>query len=222
VVALALAGLTGLTYRANSEVADCFSAPRGSPRFCAPAAMYSSADHVQRLNLEAALDAGLMDAVADGATVQLANVYSLWHDTQFGLFFYAKHTRKRFSIVGPTAAIPPARGSSAYRLRDVASDARTGFVILSRLGTGPGPAARLFVRHPALARAGVVPALLDDAGPPASARPAIVPLGPGATLIRSGPDWRLFELSAPATGGQHQPAPDTLRVVVVPADRVRL
>jgi len=219
-VSVLVAALMGLTYRANTMAADCFSAAPGSPHFCVMAVIHSSAYHAQRLNLESALDAGLMDDVPDGSMLELANTYPLWHDSGHGKFFYAKHTRKSFALAMPTALDHPIDRSSAYRVRDFALGPQSGFVVLSRIGvdeTTTGEETRLFVRHPGLHQTELVPAFLVEADPARTAvspeGPTIVPMSRAVSLVRSGRDWRLFSMQVT----DPRLSPDSLRVVFVPA-----
>ena len=114
IVSILIAALTGVTYRANLEVAACFSAPVGSPYYNGIAAMNGASNHRQRLNLEAALDAGVLDLVPAGSTLELVNIYPFWHDTNFARYFYAKHTGRLYHIAGSPAALGQRRGDSAF------------------------------------------------------------------------------------------------------------
>jgi hypothetical protein len=205
-----------MSYRVNCHVADRFSAPPGSSLYHGVAAVHGASYHSQRLNLESALDAGLMDEAADGSILQLANVYPLWHDAPQARFFYAKHTKKRFRVTLPTVPIPPTARFRAFRIRDFAFDERSGFVVLSHAGAAAsetGQEIRIFVRHPSLLAEGGVAAFRVEVEPKGiaarTAGPAIGSAGYGLSLIRSGSDWRLFSLK----NADGKLAPDSLHVV---------
>ncbi|HKI16658.1 MAG TPA: hypothetical protein VKA15_02205 [Isosphaeraceae bacterium] len=199
IVSIAVAILMGLTYRANCEVATCLSAPPGDRPYSRFVAMFGASYQEQRLNLESALDAGLMDDVPGGSTLHVANVYPLWHDSKHGVFFYAKHTGKSYRIRDRSSEV---RSSSrAYRIRDVSFGRRSGFVVLSPLGTGnsdSGQEIRLYVRHPGLLSTAMSAGFCvegDAAAVPRHSTAANnVPPSPELSLIRGGRDWGLFSL----------------------------
>jgi MFS family permease len=135
----------GLNERANREVAACFSAPVGSPRNRAFAASHGASWHLPRLNIEAALDAGLLEDVPARANLQVTHQYPYWHDPMYGPMFYAKHTGKPLTVAAESSA-------PGYRIRDLCVDATTGYVVLSEQGAPGARPVRLFVRHPGLTR----------------------------------------------------------------------
>ena len=198
-VALIVAILTGMTYRANLEVATCFSAPPGSPNYNSNAALHGASYQRQRLNLESALDAGLMDDVPSGSTLLLANVYPLWHDSTHGVFFYAKHTRKFFVIEGQPRTVPSS--STTYRIRDVCLGPRSGFVVLSHVGTDNSGTHReilVYVRRPGLGNTaestGFIVEGEQSAIPGRSSATGSVVARSEMSLVRAGRDWGLFSL----------------------------
>jgi hypothetical protein len=197
-----VACLVGLTFRANVEVARCFNAPPGSGRFREFAGSHGASWHLPRINLEAALDAGLMDEVPARSTVQLANSYPYWHDAAWAPFFYAKHTNKALTLT-LTTATPTSVWT--FKVRDLFEDRRTGFVVLSEVvadgSMSAGRALRLFVRCPGLGRDGA-PLGISTAGP------ETLPLG-HLPLLRSGRDWALYSLEPLGS----KVNPDSLRVV---------
>ena len=203
VVSSALAVLLGATYRANLEVATRFSAPPGSPHFNEFAAMNGASFHRQRLNIERALAAGLMDDVPDGSVLELAHSYLHWHDARNAEFFYAKHTGKRYRIVG--AKGKPTVPAQTFRVRDASMSERAGFVVLSRAEQGNprgDEVARLFVRGPGVNGTGEPPGFfLSKAGSPVPAQ--------AISLIRGGHDWGLFSLR----GASDRIAVETIRPI---------
>jgi hypothetical protein len=98
----------------------------------------------QRLNLEAALQAGLVEAVPDGSTLILQHRYPWWHD-YYSSFFYFQHAGKRlyFSWIPPGSPhLSPVRLSicgvpdrdpvdgRVFVLLDGTLDQQTGYAIL--------------------------------------------------------------------------------------------
>ena len=125
-----VASVVGLTYRANVEVAACFNASPGTARFREFAGSHGAAWHLPRLNMEAALNSGLMDDVPATSTVQVFQEYPYWHNAQYGSFFYAKHANKRLIVASPAPTLP---ASPTYQVRDLFQGASTGFVVLSQV-----------------------------------------------------------------------------------------
>jgi hypothetical protein len=203
-VSVLVASLMGLTYRANTQAAACFSAPRGSRDFCDMAAIHGAAFHAHRLNLESALAAGLMEGVPDGSALELANLYPGWHDLVHGKFFYAKHTGKSFNVLSRRTEDLSHHQSSNYRVWDFAFGPRSGFVVLSHLSpdkSSIGDQVRLFVRHPGLLYTAAYPGFFLEGGSSESRIHATVTRDaraiPEVTLIRAGHGWGLFSLRTP-------------------------
>jgi hypothetical protein len=199
VFSIGVAILMGVTYRANLEVATRFSAPPGSRHFNEFAAMNGASYHRQRLNLEAALDAGLLDDAPAGSTLDLANLYPFWYEGQFAEYFYAKHTGKFFHIKGRPGTV--LKNARTYRIRDVSLGERSGFVVVSRIGiesSGAGHEIRMYVRRPGLKSTVSSPGFfVADSGsavPPYSSSTDDALPGTELSLIRAGLDWGLFSL----------------------------
>jgi hypothetical protein len=225
--ALALAALTGLTSRINREVAVWFNAPPGTREDSTIARDHCSAWHFHRLNLEAALHAGLMDEVPATARVQLAHDYRFWHGRNAAMsrYFYAMHTSKAFAEVSPQVRAPAASGTPVYRVRDVITGRTGGYVVLSPVGSDrPGQTSaadargvRVFVRHPRLwdSRTSAPFLLVGSALGPSGAgpaRPTPLLLGRELGLIRSGRDWAIFEVHPSIA----QVEPDSLTLITAP------
>jgi hypothetical protein len=218
-LALPMAMVLGVTFRANEHVAACLYAPPDSPDFRARGAWNRSAWDVYRRHLEAALRAGLLDDVPEGSLLLPERDYMLWHDPEYAADFYATYTGRTFRVATPWALEPARPGASAlrrfaaehpervYRLRDVPLGPRSGYVVLS----GPSPdAARLFVRAPHLdgraARAGMV--VRSGGAPDAGPALALADL----RALASGAGWGLYALPDAAAGL----APESLRVAFEP------
>ena len=201
--ACVVAGLVGFTHRANREVAASFSASPGDPRYREIAGMHGASWHAPRVNVESALEAGLMDDVPGKSLLRLANNYPYWNDFAYGTFFYAKHTGKTFFLLPPT--LPPAPDLAVYRVRDLFVDARSGFVVLSETPPSMTPGSerglRLFVRHPDLGVSGMDLGITAKGG-------AVLAIG-DLPVLRSGRGWALYSLAP--TGDRLDP--DSLRVV---------
>jgi hypothetical protein len=210
-MALLIAALTGVTYRVNCEVAACFNAPPGTRRQNYWTEAHIACWHHHRCNLEASLQAGLMEEVPPRSLIQPMNPYLPWNETGniYSAYFYAMHTGKVFSVAVPSSLAADAPGPPVYRIRDVALSRSAGWVVLSQLGArgvGQGAAApeqalRLFVRHPLLYHAGLEPPFLlvgsesgrvsDGAGADA---PHYLRSSHELRRLRSGRDWALFSL----------------------------
>ena len=157
VASATLASVLGITYRANIEVATALNAPPGSDRYRQFVGNHGASWHLHRMNLVAAIDAGVMSEVPSGSRVQLVHLYPLWHDSLYGQFFYTKQTGKLIETV-PTklpTQLPPV--TPVFRIRDVLRDRKTGFVVVTPAEVEPDQAStkgqltgRVFVRHPAL------------------------------------------------------------------------
>ncbi len=220
VAASLIAGLMGLTYRVNGEVALSFSAPPASDRYREIAGRHGASWHHHRLNLESALRSGLLEGIPEGSVVQMANLYPYWHDPIYGRFFYATNARKAFAVIPATPPTAASSGVAPFRVRDVPLGPGAGFVVLSQFG-GPreSPAApddarglRLFVRKPDLFREGSVPAFLLVGRPPRSGSgegsQSLAWLARDLPLIGSGRDWAVYSLRPTSPVD-----PDTLRLV---------
>ncbi|MFO0954339.1 MAG: hypothetical protein U0835_24910 [Isosphaeraceae bacterium] len=154
--ALAVGLTTGVTYRANCATAEALASPPGSPTYNPAAYDMGGAWHQNRLNLQAALRAGLMDDVPEHSVLVLANQYRYWYDAELGGLFYATYASKRFNIAKPPAKKAGAPGGPRkpavpYVVRDVCLGEGSGYVVAlpaSRRRGRPGTA--LFVRHPRL------------------------------------------------------------------------
>jgi len=213
--ASALVGsLVGMTYRANLDVVRCFNAQYGSSLYRDTVGQSGGAHDEQRLLLESALAAGLMDDVPEGAVVQCAHLYPFWYDTTFSRFFYAAHAGKSFQTLPPWAGtgMPVSEG---YRVRDVQEGpGASGYVVLARGVRGPElpetqPASggfRLYVQHPDLARKATIPVpfQVEGVGGP-------VPRQHLQTL-KSGSDWAIYSLETL----EKPVAPESLKVVFGP------
>jgi hypothetical protein len=127
--------LVGITYRANREVVRCFNATPGSKLYRDNVRQAGGGRDSQRLLLEAALGAGLMDEVPDRSTVPIAREYPFWYDATYSRFFFAAHAGKPLETVPPTVG-PGRPGAQTYRGRDVLVGREAGYVILSRVGNG--------------------------------------------------------------------------------------
>lgn len=207
ILALAVPVLVGTTYGANRIVALAFNAPPGS-RYHAPiAADHVAAWHYPRLNLEAALHAGLLTALPPNATLELAHPHPVWHTPPHAQYFYAMHSGRTLALRTPGERSP--RPGSIYRLRDVCVGQQSGFVVLSPCDPAVrDEPVRLFVRDPRLTRpAGRAHLQLRADGP----TPWLQPLS-GVPVLAQGPDWLLLALD-PAAGPID---PEALRVEPAP------
>jgi hypothetical protein len=185
VVACLVAAVATGTYRANSRVAEAIVTPPGLPGYNAVAAEVLGCYHHQRLNLEAALKAGLLDDVPDGSIVYLANEYHWWYERHHAPSFFAMHsskTRLRAIPVKDTffPDAPPTKESilavpgptRPFLVRDVCLSENAGYVVLSDAPATHGERSlreadegspgelRVFVRHPKLFAYGLTPALI--------------------------------------------------------------
>ncbi len=152
---------TAVTYRSNVAFVESLLAPPGSPDFNVEA-YYMGAWHQDRLNLEAAMHAGLLDPVPPHARLLPDHGLGMPFD---GVFFYAMHTGKVLEPIAPerVAISPPAPTSApVFRVREVALSESAGYAILFR--DDGGPEARVFLRMPGLIANGL-PARLPRLGP---------------------------------------------------------
>ena len=215
VVSTVLAGVLATTYRANIEVATALNASVGSDRYREFAAAHGAAWHWQRLNLIAALDAGVMSVVPDGSRVELANLYPYWHDSLYGQFFYTKQTGKRIETLPTRLPTRLAADAPLFRVRDVSRDRNVGLVIVTPSIQSPTEIprfqGRVFVKHPALRESRTNSRLLFLVGhsgtkPDGPAR--ILQLGTDLPLLRAGSGWGLFALDT-----SESPPGETFRLV---------
>ena len=165
--------------------------------------MNGASFHRQRVNMELALAAGIMDDVPAGSVLELANSYMHWHDTRYAECFYAKHTDRLYHIAGGKGT--PTVPAQIFRIRDVSMSERAGFVILSRVGARiprGDEVARLYVRGPGVNGSRESPGFfLSEEGAPIPAR--------AISLIRGGHDWGLFSLR----GASDRIAVETIRPI---------
>lgn len=225
-VALGLAAVLGITHRSNVEVVAALNAPPGSPRFRQMAGDHGASWHLHRMNLVAALRAGVMHDVPSGSRVQIAHAYPFWHDALYGQFFYTKQTGKRIETL--PAQLPTSLPAVAplFRVRDAVRDRKTGLVVVTPVPGWPAPATaagppavgRVFVRHPAFRGERTPPRamlLVGQAVPPPGAGPGdppapkVLQLGRDLPPLRVGPGWAMYAVDAPALGVD----PDSLRLV---------
>ena len=222
-VAVLIAAVTGLTYRANEEVAACLNAPWGTPDYRERALSHSGQWDQQRRLLESALRSGLMKGVPRYSVVLLANQYPNWQTPLLSMYFYAAYTAKVLVTVAPSAQAPSSPdfalfrefleahrikpcSDRAYGLRDVSLDRKSGYVVLWRVdreasvqgGDAEYGEFRLFVKHPGLFRDGETPAfrvVIDrPAGEGKPGTERIEHPGKDLAVIRSGRDWGLYSL----------------------------
>ncbi|WP_152052117.1 hypothetical protein [Tautonia marina] len=173
VTATSLAGLIGVSYRANADTCVALVSPPGSRHFNETAFRMEGGWHHARVNLETALRAGVLDEVPEYSQLVLTNEYAPWHSTVFSLFFYAMNAEKILAVMPPSflsgASMTtethramlgqhPMNAESRYRITDASFGPRTGFVLVwpeeEDGAEGRGTGARLFVRFPEADREG--------------------------------------------------------------------
>jgi hypothetical protein len=183
-MACLIAAVATLTYQANIRVAKALVIPPGAPDFNPNAGAMLGCYHNHRLNLEAALRAGLVAEVPDRSLVFLANEYHWWYEWEHASQFYAMHSSKKLTAVPLVntwlGALPPimenllasAGSTRPFLVRDVSLGAKAGYVVLShyRAESGDEPSRphedsgrgelKVFVRHPKLFAYGPTPALV--------------------------------------------------------------
>jgi hypothetical protein len=206
VASILVASVIGVTCRANQEVASCFNASPGTERYREFAGQHGAAWHLPRLNIEAALDAGLMDGVPAYSTVQIAHQYPYWHDPAYGPLFYAKHSKKPLFVVAESTGFA---ANPTYQVRDDYQGRATGFVVLSVVSfdgsTLRKQALRLFLRDPQLSPSADFTRISLVQSPSGRVfRP-----GRELPMIRSGRGWASFALDSTAD----RINPDTLQIV---------
>jgi hypothetical protein len=224
-VAVLIAVVTGLTYRANEEVAISLNAPWGTPDFRERSAWHGGHADQQRRLMESALLSGLMDGVPERSVVLLGSEYPNWQTPLLSMYFYAAYASKVLVTETPSAQDPTSpnhelfkeflgghaikpRPGRPYRVREVSLASESGYVVLwqvDRDAPGQGGDAedgdvRLFVRHPRLFQDAESPAFRVVVDPPAGeGKPRAERIerpGKDLTLIRSGRDWGLYSLRA--------------------------
>jgi hypothetical protein len=205
-----VAGAAARTYQANIVVADHL-------RLAAAA----------RTNLAAALDAGLLDPVAEGEALLLQQEYPMWNSAwswycqcdwsrSCSEYFFCLHSGKRLTTV-----FEPLRASSlppgprlVHHLADGWEGPDEGHVFLTTLrdppcDTGGRPAkrrareGRLFVRghdfNGVRDAAGLmVVGVFADPATPGGGRADFALDGRDLRLLRAGRDWALYSFAAPA------------------------
>ncbi|MBV8270436.1 MAG: hypothetical protein JO252_29260 [Planctomycetaceae bacterium] len=234
-MAILVAVIAGLTYRANTVVVDVLEIPRCSPRYNPVVGNMLGCLNPHRWNLETALHAGLLDNVPEHSVVLLSNGYPGWHDEAHSRYFYAMHCGKVLETVPMTPVkwlcwfhakagntpSKPATPTPTYLVRDVCLGKESGYVVLSpepaRDGEGrpqpPEPREsreiRFFVRHPSLFRVGGDPAVMlvgRTVSPTGGADGSLKKFqGSDLSLVRSGRDWALFSLRGAAEAGRIDP-----------------
>lgn len=179
----------------------------------------------RRLNVEAALDAGLAADVPEYATVLVANEYPGWHDGISGSHFFCQHTGKRLNVVGRrtvaarpdrppfadcylAAGIPPVR-RHLYEEIDFAAGKERGLVVLCHLAGSRDWALALTASGTETRAAGHVRVFVRDRGTtPAPFRLAaryaggdrarvVVPSGTMDVIAR-GRGWAIYGLDCTA------------------------
>jgi hypothetical protein len=169
----------------------------------------------ERLLLEAAFKAGLMDEVPEDSKVELNSEYPFWYDATYSRIFYAAHTGKAFQTVN-LAFHHGDLAAGAYRVREVPRwGPGYGFVLLSHrpdAGQAAGGGLRLFVRHPSLSRdvAATDFRVRSKGGDPDRSAPEFG--GDDLPVLRSGRDWTLFSLDPVGTAIKA----DAIQVVLDP------
>jgi hypothetical protein len=232
-VAAMVAVVTGVTYRANVEVATCLNAPWGTQHYREQSALHGGYSDQNRRLLESALGSGLMEAVPERSVVLLANEYAIWHTPLNSIYFFAAYASKVFITEVPSAQVPASkcqeiflgflgehsltpRPGRAYRLRDVCLSRKSGYVVLwpadpgasGQCGEADDGEFRLFVRHPRLFQDAGSPAFRVVVDPRAGAEKVERP-GKDLAVIRSGRDWGLYSLRS----GTGSVDPQALRVI---------
>jgi hypothetical protein len=137
-MACLVAAVGALTYQANVRVAKALAKPPEAPDFNPIAGAMMGCHHNHRLNLEAALRAGLVEEVPDHSLVFLANEYHWWYEWMHASQFYAMHSSKKLTAVplvnSYAAADAPVKenllasaGSTRpFLVRDVSLSAKAG------------------------------------------------------------------------------------------------
>ena len=200
-VAMTLSMILAVTFRANIEVATAINAPPGSDRYRQIAANHGSAWHWHRLNMIAAIDAGVLGQVPAGSRVVLANQYPYWHDSLYGQFFYTKQTGKRIETLPSVLPTQLAADAPTFRVRDMIRDHKVGLVIVTSMGSPQDrvDAGRIFVKHPSIRpNASELPLIfLVNRGPGAAADSVqVFRIGKDLPTLRLGSGWGLFALNS--------------------------
>ncbi|QDV33033.1 hypothetical protein [Tautonia plasticadhaerens] len=198
VAASAFGLVAGLTYRSNAEVAISLNAPPGTRAYNLVAAGMCGEGHFPRVNIEAALRAGLMEEIPEGATLLMTNAYLNWHDEPFGRFFYAMHLDRGSLAVRERSAGVDLPADGAFVVRDACLGRESGYVLLWRVGpdgTRSGPT-RLFVRHPGVGPEGGSGRFAVVETPAGTVTPPPPTPGDELPTLRSGEGWVLCELGS--------------------------
>lgn len=119
-LALVFASVSSLTYCANQQVTVFLARPY----------------HDDRLNVEMALRAGLIDDLPERTLLILDHEYHWWHGPEGSVHFYAQHTGKVLHTVlrSRLASLPQ---ESAYELKDCCLDEHSGSVLVSKVTPAP-------------------------------------------------------------------------------------
>ena len=214
-LAVGIAGLTALSYRANVAIINFLEPRDGRPSFNRAHQGFYAFEANQRRNLEAALRAGLVDSVPEYAVVHLANEYLGWYDHGNSSYFFAKYSGKTLRTYplpneyGPCEGwfarkrtlhgLPPAPEIPPYFVRAFAWDRSEGYVILSQPeAKRRNDEIRVFVRRPRLYRGSkLVPfylfgsAIVNAKGNPDG---KVLVCSWDLKMIRHGQDWGIFSL----------------------------
>ena len=196
-VAALFAGTLAVTFRANIEVATAFNAPPGSVRFRQFAADHGASWHWNRLNLIAAINAGIFDGVPAGSRVELDNHYPFWHDNLYGQFFYTKQTGHRVETRPSLFPSQLAADAPTFRVRDMVRDREVGLVVVTAVEQPHREtvSGRIFIRHPQLQshdHAGLLLVLMGGSSGATTAQAQAFRLGQDLPVIRTGVGWGLY------------------------------
>ena len=199
IVAAVLSGVLAVTYRANIEVATAINAPPGSDRFRQYAADHGAAWHWHRLNLIAALDAGVLGEDVHEARVELANQYPFWHDNIYGQYFYTKQTGRRIETWPSHFPSHLSADAPTFHVSDMVRDRKVSFVVVTPVGHPRIKAAtgRVFVKHPSIRADGSeLPLILlvNRADAESESSTQVFRLGKDLSAIQVGSGWGLFAL----------------------------
>ena len=201
-VATILSLILAVTFRANIEVATAINAPPGSDRHRQIAANHGSAWHWHRVNMIAAIDAGVLGQVPAGSRVVLANQYPYWHDSLYGQFFYTKQTGKRIETLPFVFPSQLAADAPTFRVRDMIRNHKVGLVVVTPVGNPQDRAdsGRIFVKHPSIQpNASELPRMLlvnRAPGGEAANSAQVFRIGKDLPTLRLGSGWGLFALNS--------------------------
>ena len=186
---------------------------------------HGSAYHAQRLNMESALDAGLMARcprrVKAGTGEHVSSLARLrsWQDV-----LRQAHREVLRPGRDEICRLRPIDRSGAYRVRDFAFGSRSGFVVLSRISGDEATIGEerddYCLCDPGLFQTELVPAFLLEADPAlAVVDPSGTddyPHGPRGLADRAGRDWRLYSMQVTSP----QLAPDSCAWCSVPESSI--